>query len=541
MALVLAVDPDHAHSRTLARLTRELAGHEIVVTASCDEALAAIDQRVPDLVLLPLFLSPADEAGLSNRLRGFSGNDQPQTLAVPLMACEGSEEFAGTEKTETKARWFYWFKPRAPHGTPGLDARSFAAEIRVYLERARSSRAAAQAEPQFAQPPPVEAPAFAPTSWSRDGESHLPERDASSMPDPITFLDRPPAWRTALEKAKVGFALASNAAARIRPWFKEHPEWLQISTYPRWLLYGTPSLVLVAGVTLTVGLPSRMPSWASTKSSNGVARLQSVPDGSEVVVDGKKLGVTPFDATLPAGAHLVEFRFHGVSRTVSLDVTAGQSTELKVDWKKQPTARLLVTSEPNGANISIDGKPRGVAPLTIDDLSIGQHVVVFEHSGGSVSKTVKLKPNEATTLMGSIYSGWLTLFSPVELQITEGGQRVTLDEHSRAMLSAGHHELQLSNKALGYRGTQNVEIQPGEFTTVSVVLPKTTVSITATPNAEVWIDGVRAGETPLMNVPVELGTREFVLKNPTLGERRVAATATTKPLRIDVDFTKPEA
>ena len=322
---------------------------------------------------------------------------------------------------------------------------------------------------------------------------------------------------------------------------EDRPDWLRVSTYPRWLRYGTPSLVLAAGVTLTVGIPTRMPSWASTKSAVGIAKMESVPDGSEVFVNGKRLGVTPFDASLTAGTHLVEFRYHGVSRTMSLDVSAGANTELKVDWKKQPGARLVVTSEPDGANITIDGKTRGVAPLTIDDLSIGQHVVVFEHSGGSVTKTVKLKPNESTSVVGSIYSGWLTLYSPIELQISDEGQRVTLDDKNRVMLSAGRHELQLSNKTLGYRGTQVVDVQPGEFTTASVVLPKTTVSITATPGAEVWIDGVRVGETPLVDLPIELGTREIVLKHSTLGERHVAATATVKPLKIDVDFTKPDA
>jgi hypothetical protein len=40
-------------------------------------------------------------------------------------------------------------------------------------------------------------------------------------------------------------------------------------------------------------------------------------------------------------------------------------------------------------------------------------------------------------------------------------------------------------------------------------------------------------------LPIDIGTREFVLKNPTLGERRVTASATVEPLRVDVDFTKP--
>jgi hypothetical protein len=360
--------------------------------------------------------------------------------------------------------------------------------------------------------------------------------------------------RLGFRSAKAGFGLAATAVrttARLvgRARSAERPEWLQISAYPRWLRYSTPALILAVGVTFTVGLPTRVPRmpmprvpWMTPpQPQTGIAELQSVPDGSEVVVDGQKIGVTPLSATLAAGIHQVEFRYRGVARTVPIEITAGQSSELKVDWKKQPTARLTVTSEPTGATVTVDGKQRGVTPLTMDDLAIGSHLVLFEHAAGSVQRTVKLKANESATLNVSVYSGWLTLFAPVELQISEDGQKLTLDDHNRVMLSSGRHELQLVNRELGYRGTQVIEVQPGEMTVTTVVLPKTKVTITATPGAEVWIDGVKAGETPLADVPIDLGTRQFLFKNPTLGERTVTATATVKPLRVNVDFSKPEA
>jgi len=49
-------------------------------------------------------------------------------------------------------------------------------------------------------------------------------------------------------------------------------------------------------------------------------------------------------------------------------------------------------------------------------------------------------------------------------------------------------------------------------------------NFTATPWAEVWMNGKKLGETPLVNHPVPLGKREFVFKHPRLGERRVTAT-----------------
>jgi PEGA domain len=49
-------------------------------------------------------------------------------------------------------------------------------------------------------------------------------------------------------------------------------------------------------------------------------------------------------------------------------------------------------------------------------------------------------------------------------------------------------------------------------------------NFTATPWAEVWINGKKLGETPLMNHAVPLGKQEFVFKHPRLGERRVTVT-----------------
>jgi hypothetical protein len=65
------------------------------------------------------------------------------------------------------------------------------------------------------------------------------------------------------------------------------------------------------------------------------------------------------------------------------------------------------------------------------------------------------------------------------------------------------------------------------------------VNLNAIPWAEVWLDGQKLGDTPLADIPVPLGLREFVFKNAQFGERKVGATikATANP-PVVVDFTK---
>jgi PEGA domain len=57
----------------------------------------------------------------------------------------------------------------------------------------------------------------------------------------------------------------------------------------------------------------------------------------------------------------------------------------------------------------------------------------------------------------------------------------------------------------------------------------------------VWIDGEKAGETPLGNLPIAIGPHEIVFKHPELGEQRHAATVMAgTPARLSVDLTKPQ-
>jgi hypothetical protein len=69
--------------------------------------------------------------------------------------------------------------------------------------------------------------------------------------------------------------------------------------------------------------------------------------------------------------------------------------------------------------------------------------------------------------------------------------------------------------------------------------PKGSANINAQPWAEVWIDGTKVGETPLANLPLTLGSREIVFRNPQFGERKVMATITAgAPANVSVDLSK---
>jgi hypothetical protein len=63
------------------------------------------------------------------------------------------------------------------------------------------------------------------------------------------------------------------------------------------------------------------------------------------------------------------------------------------------------------------------------------------------------------------------------------------------------------------------------------------MNINALPWAEVFVDGIKIGDTPLANVQQTIGDHEIVFRHPQLGEKRQVARVTLKePLRISVDM-----
>ena len=84
-----------------------------------------------------------------------------------------------------------------------------------------------------------------------------------------------------------------------------------------------------------------------------------------------------------------------------------------------------------------------------------------------------------------------------------------------------------------------MDVQPGGATSLSVVPPRSALTVIATAPAEVWLDRVRVGQTPLVQLPVDLGTREVVVKSAAGDERRFTVTVTVQPATFNIDFSKP--
>jgi hypothetical protein len=388
-----------------------------------------------------------------------------------------------------------------------------------------------------APPPPVAPeplvvpePVLASTPLALEAVAALPTNESA----PGLVEERPveppndPAWRVAAEKIAALVQSLSGPAVR--------------------------SLPIVVGLAILVGggVASR-PYWKSaarvvsnlanarnpiTTAKPGIVVFESVPPGSQVVEDGKDLGTTPVTVELPSGSHTVEFRSRNRNRTMSFTLPTGGRIVERVDWSRRPAGQLQVTSEPPGARIVVDGQLRGTTPMTIPDVAAGEHAVVLESASGSVRRTVTIQAGETVDVAESIFAGWLVVFSPFDVTVTEGSREIRFDDRHEALLPPGMHELHFRNRALGFEEVRRVELKPGEKETVSITLPRSTLTVTATEPAEVWVDTARVGDTPLTNWSTTLGTHEVVLKRAGKDDRHVTVMVTATPATLNVDFTK---
>ena len=271
----------------------------------------------------------------------------------------------------------------------------------------------------------------------------------------------------------------------------------------------------------------------------GTASFTSEPSGARVLVDGTAVGITPVKVELLPGSHAVEFRLNAATRTQTITVLKGRQTSFAVTWNPRRIGGVRVTSTPDGAKVLMDGRERGVTPLTLDDVAVGSHTVQIDSSAGSVRRRIGVVEGKTEVLAESIYPGWVHVSMPIDVILIDGATAVQLDDSNRALLKPGTHSLRIENRALAFSVARQVEIEPGGTAEVTVDVPLSALTVTSVSDADVYVDGVKAGETPLTEFPVKLGRRDVMVVDQSGATRHATVTVTTKPAELDISFSRP--
>lgn len=320
----------------------------------------------------------------------------------------------------------------------------------------------------------------------------------------------------------------------------------------KWLALVVVILALAGGSAATVKFLNRENPQGTANAtapppvtSTGIATINSQPQGAVVVIDGTPRGQTPLKVTLPVGSHTMELQNSGASRSVPLVIEAGTVASHYIDLAAPVSAgRLEVTSEPAGARVLLDGAFRGLTPFVLASVTPGLHKVVVANENANVSRGVTIAAGATSTVMVTlaapgVAAGWVSIHSPIELQVLEGGRVIGTTGAERLMLPGGKHDLELVSSTFEFRTTTSVQIANGATATATIAVPNGSLSVNALPWAEVTIDGRSVGTTPLANLSVPIGTHEIVWRHPQLGERRQTVSVTAKtPARVGVDLSR---
>ena len=243
----------------------------------------------------------------------------------------------------------------------------------------------------------------------------------------------------------------------------------------------------------------------------GMLSIESTPEHADVYIDRVNRAQAPAEISLPPGQHLVTLRAEGFKpehRTVTID--DGGRTSLNLQLEKI-TGILIASSDPVGAEITVDGISYGTTPALITTLPLGTHQLSLTLSGYK-SKTVEVTVKDRTPVKTevSLVSDTATLKVDCDVPdvaislngIPRGAAPCTIDR-----IPAG--EVELEAKAKGYKPfLQKIKLGEGEVQSVTVrmdVQPASLKVVSIPEKSRVYIDNNFRGETPLSISEIEAG------------------------------------
>jgi hypothetical protein len=115
----------------------------------------------------------------------------------------------------------------------------------------------------------------------------------------------------------------------------------------------------------------------------GALRVDSMPAGAEIWLNGRAVGTAPVVLErLPiAEPQRIAARLPGYQEaSAQVQLRAGATSSHTLTLSRSLTA-LTILSTPSEASIAVDGRGRGKTPLRLDDLTLGQHRFRAELAG----------------------------------------------------------------------------------------------------------------------------------------------------------------
>lgn len=280
------------------------------------------------------------------------------------------------------------------------------------------------------------------------------------------------------------------------------------------------TVVLEAGVARSAAL--------KLEPTAGLLLVTSTPTGSEVSAKGVSLGVTPLLVTsLESGTHRLSIASPGF-QTKEVEITLEGRTPLKQHVTLMSDSGTIdVASDPEGAEVFVNGISRGTAPCRIDRIP-----------GGAVSLEVKANGFQPHKRDVSLAAGEVQKVD-IQLKPLPGTLRVvSIPDGARVYVNdefKGESPFDLANakpgtyrvrvEAAGHEPTaRDVTLEKGASITEEFRLQRNTGRLeisTAPAGATVLIDGKKVGLTSARGTDTTSVSDPYAIEEVLEGERQV--------------------
>jgi tetratricopeptide (TPR) repeat protein len=164
--------------------------------------------------------------------------------------------------------------------------------------------------------------------------------------------------------------------------------------------------LVVAGAAVIAVSPGLTRRLFGSRGRTVAVRVTSTPEGADVFLDDEPAGRTPTRADVSPGLHRVRLVRHGYTPWHGV-VDAEQEPDVTRTLEPLRLATLIVDSDPDRADVVVDGYYRGTTPLELTDMEAGHHDVCItkEPMYQSVAKGVELAVGETRRLVVPLESG----------------------------------------------------------------------------------------------------------------------------------------
>jgi formylglycine-generating enzyme required for sulfatase activity len=181
----------------------------------------------------------------------------------------------------------------------------------------------------------------------------------------------------------------------------------------------------------------------------GTVNIQSVPEGSDVYLDGISVGQTPLTTNPMRGEYTLELSLDGWQTThADVKIEPGQVITLPPFEMQKVDGKLELTSMPTGARVMINDEFRGVTPITIPIPSETTHTLSLSKSGfKTMSQTVQVGRDEVRKLNLQLETEYGIVFivsDPADAILKVDGNVMEGFASRRLSLATFPHQIEIS-------------------------------------------------------------------------------------------------